>query len=327
MILVSRRKIMAFSVIAAAASFVSMPISAQTDWPSKDIRFVVALPAGGGPDIFVRALAEPMRAVLGKAVIVDNKPGASGLIGARLVAQAPADGHTLFYVTSGLVTVQAMNPKFDLLKELKMVSRLSHSPFAMVVPANSPYKTAQELIVAVKASPGKLSYGSGGVGSPAHLAVEHIEDRVGDFKALHVPYKGAIESFAALVGGQIDFSVSLLGPAIPLVQSGKLRILGITSRNRLAQLPNVPTLTELSVPGFVFEAWGGIAVPAGTPDEVVERLAQISQNAIAQPAVKELAFKQGSVLEYMDSKTLTAQIIKDIPQEQKLVKKLGMTME
>jgi tripartite-type tricarboxylate transporter receptor subunit TctC len=172
-----------------------------------------------------------------------------------------------------------------------------------------------------------LSYGSGGVGSPAHLAVEHIEDRVGDFKALHVPYKGAIESFAAMVGGQIDFSVALLGPAIPLVQSGKLRILGITSRNRLAQLPNVPTLTELSVPGFVFEAWGGIAVPAGTPDEVVERLAQISQNAIAQPAVKELAFKQGSVLEYMDSKTLTAQIIKDIPQEQKLVKKLGMTME
>jgi tripartite-type tricarboxylate transporter receptor subunit TctC len=298
---------------------------AQTDWPSREVHIVLGFPAGGGVDQFARVLADQLTGIFGKTFVVDNKPGAGGLIGVKAVSQAPADGYTLAYIGSGHVTVQALNPRLDLLKEFKMVARLSHSPFAMVVKADSPYKTAQELIAAVQAQPGKLSYGSGGIGSAAHLAVELIEDRLTNFKALHVPYKGAIDTANAMVGGQVDFTVSLLGPFLNLVQSGKLRLLGVTTADRLSMLPNIPTLAESAVPGFVFEPWGGLAFAAGTSDAIVTRLEQALPRVMASVAMKDLMLKQGSIAQLVDRATWTAQIQRDIPLEQALVKRLGMT--
>ncbi len=309
----------------AAAPWISNAALAQSSWPTRDIKIVVPLPAGGGVDIFTRGLAEQLTASLGKPVIVDNKPGAGGLIGVKAVANAQPDGYTVAYVHSGIVTVQAMTGRLDMLKELRLVARLSYSPFALVVRAESPYKTAQELIAAVQASPGKLTYGSGGIGSPSHLVVEHMEDRLGNFKALHVPFKGAIETANAMVGGQVDFSVSLLGALVPLVQGGKLRLLAVTSASRHPLFPNVPTLAETVIAGFVFEPWGGLAVPAGTPDAVVQRLAQASRAGMGSAAMKDVMQRQGSIGQFVDGAAFTAQVAHDIPIEQALVKRLGMT--
>ena len=311
----------------AVAPWLVPRASAQGVWPERELRIIAPVPPGGAVDLLVRAMADQMRQSLGKPVLVENRPGAGGLLGTKLASQAAPDGYTLAYLHSGLVTVQAMNPKLDLLKEFRMVARLTHGPFGLAVRADSPYKTAQDLFAAVRAQPGKLTYGSGGVGSPAHLAVEHLEERLPGFKALHVPYKAAIETVNAIMGGQVDFTISVLGTLTPLVQSGKLRLLAVTGRGRLPQFADVPTLTEAAVPGYVFEPWGALAVPAGTPDAVVDRIFQLLPAAMDSAPVKEIILKGGSVVEVIDGKTLAAQLARDIPLEQALVKRLGMAAD
>lgn len=300
---------------------------AQSAWPSAQIRIVVPAPAGGGVDVFARVVGEQLAAVLKQTVIIDNKPGAAGLIGTKAVAQAAPDGHTIAYVHSGLVTVQAMNPRLDLLKELRPVAKLSYSPFMAVVNAESKIMTLADLLAAVQANPGRLTFGSGGPGSPAHLAVEYIEEKLGNFKAVHVPFKGAAESANAIVGGQVDFQVGLLAASIGLVKAGKLRALAVTSAKRLPQLPNVPTMTEAGVPGFVFEPWGGFAVPAGTPDAVIARLNEVLPDIMASAAVKDVTAKQGSVVDYAPAQALTDLIARGVEVDKVVVKRLGMTTQ
>ncbi len=300
---------------------------AQGTWPSAPIRIVVPSPAGGGVDVFARVVGEQLAAALKQTVIIDNKPGASGLIGTKAVSQSAPDGYTIAYLHSGLVTVQAMNPRLDLLKELRPVAKLSYSPFMAVVSAESKYKTMQDLVADVQANPGKLTFGSGGPGSPAHLAVEYIEEKLGNFKAVHVPFKGAAEAANAIVGGQVDFQVGLLAAAIPLVQGGKLRALAVTSAKRLPQLPNVPTMSEAGVPGFVFEPWGGFGVPAGTPDAVIARLNEVLPGILASAPVRDVMAKQGSFVDYAPPSALTAQIARELEVDRVVVKRLGMTQQ
>ncbi len=322
--LISRRRLVC-SLIASPA--LASGAFAQIAWPSGPVRLVVPLPAGGGVDVFARVLAEQLAAVLKQTVIVDNRAGAGGLIGTKAAAQAAPDGYTIAYLHSGLVTVQAMNARLDLLKEFRPVAKLSFSPFMAVVNAESKYKTMQDLISDVQANPGKLTYGSGGPGSPAHLAVEYIEERLGNFKAVHVPFKGAIESANAIAGGQVDFQVGLLAGSIGLVQAGKLRALAVTSAKRLPQLPHLPTMSEAGVPGFVFEPWGGLGVPAGTPDAVIARLNEVLPGVLASAAVKDIVAKQGSVVDYAPPAALTAQISRELEVDKGVVKRLGMTQQ
>lgn len=174
----------------AATPWLGRSALAQPDWPSRTIRIVVPYPAGGAPDVATRVLAEQLGPLLKTSVIVEAKPGASGLIGMRTVTGSAADGHTLAYVSTGQVTLSATHPKFDLLKEFKPVIRVTSSPFVVLVAAHSPYKTLPELIAAVQAGHGKLSYGTAGPGSPSHMAVAYLEQTQPGFQALHVPYKG-----------------------------------------------------------------------------------------------------------------------------------------
>ncbi|CAN7776316.1 tripartite tricarboxylate transporter substrate binding protein [Cupriavidus necator] len=311
----------------ALAPFILSARAAQGTWPSRPVRIIVPLPAGGGVDVFVRALSERLSAALGQAVIVDNKPGAGGLLGAKALAQAPRDGLTLGYITTGQVTLEAMGGRLDLLKELRPVARLSYSPFVVVVRADSPHKTLGELIAAVKASPGKLSFGSSGIGSPPQFAVEDLNEQLGSFKAVHVPYKGAIEVANAIIGGEVDFTIGLLGTMAPLIAGGKLRALAVTSHARVAALPNVPTMNEAGVPGFALEPWGGLAVPAGTPDAVVARLNEVLPGILDAPAMKELFARQGAVSAYLGANDFTAQIVRQLEKERAVVKRLGMTAQ
>ncbi len=322
--LISRRHLLG-GLIAAPA--LASSVFAQGTWPSAPIRIVVPAPAGGGVDIFARVVGEQLAAALKQTVIIDNKAGAGGLIGTKAAAQAAPDGYTIAYLHSGLVTVQAMNPRLDLLKEFRPVAKLSYSPFMAVVNAESKYKTLQDLVADVQANPGKLTFGSGGPGSPAHLAVEYIEEKLGNFKAVHVPFKGAAESANAIVGGQVDFQVGLLAASMPLVQGGKLRALAVTSAKRLPQLPDVPTMSEAGVPGFVFEPWGGFGVPAGTPDAVIARLNEVLPGILASAPVKDVVAKQGSVIDYAPPASLAAQIARELEVDKVVVKRLGMTQQ
>ena len=308
-----------------AAPAMASPALAQTPWPSTTIKIIVPAPPAGGVDVFVRGIGEQLAATLKQAVVIENKAGAGGLLGVKAAAQSAPDGYTLTYIHSGLVTIQAMNPKLDLLKELRPIAKLSHSPFMVVVGAESRYKTFQDLVADVQARPDKLTFGSGGPGSPAHLAVEYLEDRLGNFKAVHVPFKGAIEGANAIVGGQVDFMVGLLGAFTGLVQGGRLRALAVTSRNRVPLFPNVPTLSEVGVPGFVFEPWGGLAAPAGTPDAVVARLNEVLPGILNSAASRDMFAKQAGVADYAPPGPFAAQIAREVEIDKVIVKKLGMT--
>ena len=310
-----------------AAPALGSSVWAQTAWPGSPIKVIVPAPPGGGLDVFVRSVAEQLAVALKQTVVVDNRSGAGGLLGTKAAAQATPDGYTIAYIHSGLVTVQAMNPRLDLLKEFRPVAKLSHTPFMAVVSAESKYKTFQELVADVQANPGKLTFGSGGPGSPAHLAVEYIEDKLGNFKAVHVPFKGAIEGANAIVGGQVDFMIGVLGAFAGLLQGGRLRALAVTSHARVPQFPNVPTMAEASVPGFVFEPWGGFAVPAGTPDAVIARLNEVLPGILASAAVKDVMAKQASVPDYLAPAPFAAQIAREIEIDKVVVKKLGMTQQ
>ncbi len=301
--------------------------AAQGAWPQQPVRIIVPLPPGGGVDVFVRAMSQQMSAALGQPVIVENKPGAGGLIGAKAVSQAPGDGLTIGYIIAGQVTLEAMGGRLNLLKELRPVARLSYSPFVVVVRADSPYKTMRDLIAGVRATPGKLSYGSSGVGSPPQLAVEDLNERLGGFKAVHVPYKGAIEVANAIIAGEVDFSIGLLGAMAPMITGGKLRALAVTSQARVPSLPNVPTVAEAGVPGFVMEPWGGLAVPAATPDAIVNRLNEVLPPILGSTQLRELSARQGAVTSYAGAQAFTTQIRQQLEKERVVVKRLGMTAQ
>jgi tripartite-type tricarboxylate transporter receptor subunit TctC len=312
----------------AGLSLTGVPAWAQSVWPSKPLRFVVPYPAGGPPDGMARQIAEDVSRQLGVTVVVENRPGASGLLGMRAVSQAPADQHTLAYVTSGQVTLTAMNPKFDLLKELKPVIRLSASPFVVVVNAESPYRAMGDLIAAVQASPGKLPFGTAGPGSPAHMAVEYLEESTKNFKALHVPFKGAVESINAILGGQIDFTIAVLGAALPHIKAGKLRALAVSTSRRVAPLPEVPTIAEAGGGSYAYQSWGGFMVHAATPDAVVARASAAFTAAMESEGMKKLLAQTGSQTDISESPAaFMAQLQRDVAAERLIVKRLGIVQE
>lgn len=321
----SFRRHVGASLMAGLCALILAPtVAAQESWPTRPIKLIVPNPPGGAVDIFARAIAERLSAALGQPVVVDNKSGAAGLLATKAVAQAAPDGYTLGYIHAGLITVQLTSGRLDLLKELRPVAKLSSTPFALVVRTDSSYATVKDLIAAVRARPGALSYGSAGIASPAHFAVEYFQEKVGNFQALHVPFKGASETAQAMLGGQVEFQIGNVGAITPLVQTGKLRALAVTSRARLAVLPNAPTMAEAGVSDFVFEPWGGLAAPAGTPESVIKRLNDVLPGIMNSPQIKEVTNRMGGQIDFSDSKALSAQIAREIEAERPIVKRLGL---
>lgn len=317
-----------YAVTTMAAVWFTTPVWAESAWPTRPIKMVVPYPAGGAPDAFVRALAEHLSVQFpGSSTVVDNRPGASGLLGARAVAQGPADSHTLAYVSSGHVTLAAMNPKFDLLKELKPVSRLSASAFAVLVAADSPHKNMEDLIRHVQANPGKVNCGTAGTGSPSHMAVEYLQESTQNFKTNLVAYKGAIESINAIMGGHIDMTIGVLGAAVPLLKSGKLRALAVTTAKRHPLLPNVPTVAESGGGDYAYQAWGGFMVHPSTTDDVVARLQTAFQSAMQSDGVKRYMASTGGMPDTSESPAaFRTQLVKDIAREQAIIQRLGLNL-
>jgi tripartite-type tricarboxylate transporter receptor subunit TctC len=254
-----------------AAACIAPAVQAQT-YPDKSVRLVVPWPAGGGADAVGRAVAQALTTELGKTVYVENVAGAGGNIGTQQFVRSAPDGYTLLLATS---STNAANPHlykktgFDAVKDFTPVALVGLIPSVLVVPAASKFKSPADIIAAAKAAPGKLAYGSGGVGASAHLAGELFKS-VAKVDITHVPYKGSGPALTDVMGGQLDFMLDT--GAFPHIKGGKIRALAVAADKRQPLIPDVPTFEELGIKGMVMNAWYGVAMPAGTPTAIVEKV-------------------------------------------------------
>ncbi len=258
--------------VGAALAAAVFPALGQ-EWPSRTIRWIVPYAPGTAPDTTVRVVAEAMAAALRQPVVVENKGGAGGNIGAQLAARAPADGHTWVYSASPMAAAMALHrkPGFDALKDFVHVSRIGMSDVLLVTHPDSGLRTIRDLVERARREPGRLNFASGGVGTPAHLGAELMLATAG-VTATHVPYQGAVEAVNAVITRQVDFSLPIFQVALPHVRERRLLALGVAGPKRNAKLPEVPTLEEAGLKGVSLASFGGLSVPAGTPAPIVSKL-------------------------------------------------------
>ncbi len=277
--------------LTALAACAAVSARAQT-WPARPLRIVVPFTPGGSTDILARALAPKLAQALGQGVIIDNRPGAGGSLGAAEVARSDADGHTLLMGHIGTLAVNpALYPKlaYDPLKSFVPVAWVARVPNVLVVNANAPTKTFREFIDRARANPGRMTYSSGGNGSAAHIAFEYLKLRTKTF-LLHIPYRGTAPSINDLLAGTVDATFTGAPAVLPHVRSGRLRALAVSSAKRIATLPDVPSVAEGGLAGFEADQWYGIVAPAGTPPAVVSRLnAEINKALGASDVAQQLA--------------------------------------
>ncbi|GCL64794.1 Bug family tripartite tricarboxylate transporter substrate binding protein [Pseudaquabacterium pictum] len=282
-----RASLIALSALAAAS--LPLPAAAQA-WPAKPLRLVIPFPAGGATDIIGRLLAQKLGAALGQQVVIDNKPGAGGTIGSDLVAKAPADGHTLLLATSSTHSIgPALNPKmpYDAFRDFAPIAHVANAPSVLVVGAGFPKGNALDLIKTLKANPGKYNFGSSGIGTYPHLSAEMFKWRAGGLFVVHIPYRGTGLVVTDLIAGQITFLMDSIVSAQTHIRDGRVRALAVTGAQRSGSLPDVPTFTELGVPGLAFSNWFGFFAPAGTPAEVVQRLNRELNTLMRAPDVAD----------------------------------------
>ncbi|MFM2119535.1 MAG: hypothetical protein RL722_1003 [Pseudomonadota bacterium] len=286
---IHRRPLLALTLLGAVASLLAPAVRAEDAWPAaRPIKVVVPFAAGGTSDVLARLIGEKLQQALKQTVLVENRAGAGGVLGADVVAKSPGDGYTLLL---GTIASHAINPAmrtkmpYDALKDFAPVNLLGSIPNVLLVGADQPYKTVKDLIVAAKAKPDSISFASAGQGSSQHMSGEMFKLLAGADLA-HVPYKGSAPAIQDVIGHQIPCSFETVTVALPHIQSGKVRALAVTSAQRAPALPNVPTLQEAGVAGFDVSSWQALYAPAGTPPAVVSRLGQEVEKILALPEVK-----------------------------------------
>lgn len=286
-----------FSAIALSLCMGISPTYAQTNFPDKPVRIVVPFPPGGGTDLVVRALAAGMATELGQSVIIENKSGAGTVIGTDFVAKSPADGYTLLVGTFAFAVNPSLLAKlpFDTNKAFAPVVLISRSPNVLVVRADSPYKSVQDVVRAAQANPGKLTYASQGNGTSAHLAAE-LFNALAKINITHIPYKGASPALTDIVGGQVDLMFATSAGATPLLESGRLRALAVTTPERSAAFPALPTMIEAGVPEYQATSWYGLYAPAGTPSAAIDRLNLAATKVAQADAFKSRVSGEGLVI-------------------------------
>jgi tripartite-type tricarboxylate transporter receptor subunit TctC len=268
---------------------------AQQGYPNKPIRFIVPFTAGSGTDVIARTVGDTMARGLGQPIIIENKPGAGGTIAAAQVAKGEPDGYTVLIHSSSHAVNPAIYPSlpFDTLKDLTGVTPLASLPNVMVVSPERGWKSVADVVAAAKAKPGQLNYASAGMGSATHLNAEKFKLQAG-FDAVHVPFKGTPEAVTDVIGGRSDWYFAPLSAAMPLIKDGKLQALAVSTPQRTAALPQVPTTVEAGVPGSDYIFWVAMIVHSGTPPAVIKRLNEEAHKALANPDVKERMVKLGA---------------------------------
>lgn len=283
-----RNLVTSLALVALSACYGVTAASAQATYPNKPVRILVPYAAGGGQDTTARLLAEPLREALGQPFIVDNRVGAAGMIAANLLAKSTPDGYTLMLGGGGETAANGALFKdkitYNPLKDLLPIHIVVKAPIVLMAHAGVPFKSIPELIAYAKNRPGKLSYSSSGIGNLQHLAGELFNTMAG-VATTHVPYKGAAPAVADIAGGQIPFGYNSLPAALPMIQAGKIRPLGVTSRERMPQLPDVPSISEY-LPGYELVNYFGVFGPAGMPSSVVQKLNRTIEMVSKQPAIR-----------------------------------------
>jgi tripartite-type tricarboxylate transporter receptor subunit TctC len=280
----TRRAVLYVAVAAACAA--SGAAAAQT-YPAKPIRIVVGFAPGGPADVMARLVGQRMSVLLGQSVVVDNRPGAGGTIGARAVAESDPDGYTLLLGNTSTLVISPLiykNVNYDPVKGFAPIASLGSTSNLMIVTPDLPVKSVQELIALARKSPGKLNYSSAGIGTPPHLIGEMFKQRLA-LDIVHVPYKGGGPSVQAVVAGETQFSFENPAPSLPLVQSGNVRALAVTSEARIPQLPDLPTMIEAGVPDFSSVSFTAVVAPGGTPAAIVNRLNAAINESLKSPEV------------------------------------------
>jgi tripartite-type tricarboxylate transporter receptor subunit TctC len=283
-------------IIGMAAAAMSLPALAQTSsFPLRPVRIVVPYTTGGSNDVIARLLAQQLQEAWGQPVVVENKPGAAGNIGSSDIAKSAPDGHSLLLTNINIVSMNPgliANMPFDPQKDFAPISLLGTTALALVVHPSVPANNVRELIDLARKGPGRLNYASSGNGSPQHMSAEM-------FKAMtktsmtHIPYRGAAPAVNDLLAGQVQVTIGVVNQLIPHIRAGKLKALGVTTRKRLAQMPDVPTLDEAGVPGYESEIWLGLAAPAATPPAIIEQINQAIRKAMATADVISKLQSQG----------------------------------
>lgn len=315
-------------LLAAAAAPFAGAASAQAGYPNRPVRWIVAYPAGGGSDFLARQLAPQLGKQLGQTLVIENRPGAAGIIGTETAARAPADGYTITTGDNGaMVFHQAMYKKLPYdPKEFAPVGFMARFPLIVAVHPGSGFTSGRQWLDEIKSAPGKYTYASPGAGSPHHLAMELLKDRTGSF-VVHAPYRGTALALQDVMGGQVPMMVVDTAGGLAQIRAGRIKALAVMSPRRIAALPDVPTLDELGVKGFDVTAWQGLFVPAGTPADVVARLGAEMNKAIAAPEVRAKLEEFGLEVAPSDGPTLARFIERETAFWHKLIRDRKLSAE
>jgi len=317
-------------VIGALTAALATPAIAQkadpaANFPSRPIRVVVGFTPGGQPDIYARLIQVRLTEVFHQQVVVDNRPGAGGIIGTQIVVDAPADGHTLLSVSSAHVTSPAVRAKmpYDTVKDLAGITLTANATYVLAVPPSLNVKTVQELIALAKAKPGQINFSSAGNGSGTHFAGEMFKQSAG-IDIVHIPFKGIPESLTDAISGRVQFTMAPIASSVSLIKDGRLRALGVTSKKRSSIYPEVPTVAEQGLPGFEWDSWGGLLAPAKTPRAVINKINREVVKILAMPDIIERLRALGAEPNPTTPEEMDSFVVRQLKMVTQIAKKAGI---
>ena len=316
------------SIVCAVLSIVSAGVADAQTWPTKPVRVIVPFTPGGISDVLSRVMAAHLTGVMGQQFVVDNRPGAGTTIAADIVVKSPPDGHAIYFID---MTTHAINATlytklpYDSVRDFTQIAMVAQTPLVMVVHPSLPARSVKDFIALAKARPGEVVYGSSGNGTIVHLAGETFA-AMSATRMIHVPYKGSSQAVAALLSGEVALTFSTTPPAIPHVNAGRLRALGVTTPKRSLQLPNVPALGE-TLPGYDIVLYSGIMGPAGIPRDIVNRLNKELARMLTVQSVRDAWAKQGAEAVVMTPEQVTEHLRSDIQKLGKMVRAAGAKVE
>ncbi len=321
------RNILCAAVLAAATPIVALPACAQT-YPTKPIRLIIPFPPGGGVDLTARAVAQKLGEAWAQTVVVDNRSGANGVIGADLAAKAAPDGYTLLMITSSHAVNSALLPKlpYDLARDFAPVIYATIQPFSLVINPALPARSVKEVIALAKAKPGTLNYGSSGTGGLSHLSGALFGALAG-IDLVHVPYKGGYPAMVDVMAGQVQMVFATLLQAQPQIKAGKLRVLAVTTAQRWPAAPELPSMSEAGVPGYELAQWYGMLAPANTPAPVIARLNRQIDVILKLPEVSEKVAADGAASVGGPPERFAAHVRAEVAKYAKLVKRIALKPE
>ena len=314
--------------IIAAMALTSVSAGAQSPWPSRPVKLVVPFPPGGGSDVIARVVGARLSVRLGQQVVIENRAGAGGALATEAVAKAPADGYTLLFTTTAMATNAASGKKlpFDLAKDLAPVGQIGATPLVIVAPAISPVKTLRQLIDLARAAPHGINYGSSGVGSMSHIGMELLASEA-KVRLLHVPYKGTSLAMTDLISGQLHAVLGTFATTGQLIEGGKLRGLAVTGAQRSTFAPNLPSVTEIGLPGAQIDFWWGLMSPARMPPETLRRLNDELNTVLALSETRESLAREAAVPKPGTPDVFGRLMVFEVARWSKLIKDANIRME